>query len=249
MGCDGMTLFSANAILTVQNQNATEMNASSTPPEFQGAQLSSRFESGNGKKRANFDICEENSTEEDDCFKQGEKKKRLDIEQVRTLERNFELGSRLEPGRKLKLAKALGLQPRQIAIWFQNRRARCRTKQLEKDFDVLRQDYEAFKSVYHKLQEENKRLQDEIQRLSSVCENKKQKIKYICMDAHIGLTGNKENGDTQSEVACLKVKLEQGACQKNIPQAEGSWSEEELCSFNLDEQTGLWCDHWPQSLF
>eukprot|EP01018_Ginkgo_biloba_P015521 Gb_39722 [translate_table: standard] len=146
----------------VQNKYATTMNASSTPLEFQGAQLSSRFESGNGRKRAIFDIYEENSMVEDDCFKQGEKKKRLNIEQVRTLERNFELGSRLEPKRKLKLAKALGLQPRQIAIWFQNRRARCRTKQSEKDFDVLIQYYEAFKFFYHKLQEENKILQDEV---------------------------------------------------------------------------------------
>eukprot|EP01018_Ginkgo_biloba_P033050 Gb_00961 [translate_table: standard] len=60
-----------------QNQYAIEMNASSTPQEFQGDQFSSRFESGNGRKRENFDICEENSTEEDDFFKQGEKKKRL----------------------------------------------------------------------------------------------------------------------------------------------------------------------------
>nr|QCO76345.1 hypothetical protein [Tamarix hispida] len=70
----------------------------------------------------------------------GEKKRRLNMEQVRTLEKNFELGNKLEPERKMQLAKALGLQPRQIAIWFQNRRARWKTKQLEKDYDILRND-------------------------------------------------------------------------------------------------------------
>jgi hypothetical protein len=68
----------------------------------------------------------------DDGSQAGEKKRRLNVEQVRTLEKNFELGNKLEPERKLQLARALGLQPRQVAIWFQNRRARWKTKQLEK---------------------------------------------------------------------------------------------------------------------
>ena len=68
----------------------------------------------------------------------GEKKRRLNVEQVRTLEKNFELANKLEPERKIQLARALGLQPRQVAIWFQNRRARWKTKQLEKDYDVLK---------------------------------------------------------------------------------------------------------------
>ncbi|WOL02703.1 homeobox-leucine zipper protein HOX21-like isoform X2 [Canna indica] len=79
----------------------------------------------------------------DDASMAGEKKKRLNIEQVRTLERNFELGNKLEPERKMQLARALGLRPRQVAIWFQNRRARWKTKQLEKDYDVLKRQLDA----------------------------------------------------------------------------------------------------------
>ncbi|AQL09365.1 Homeobox-leucine zipper protein HOX21 [Zea mays] len=92
----------------------------------------------------------------------GEKKRRLNVEQVRTLEKNFELGNKLEAERKLQLARALGLQPRQVAIWFQNRRARWKTKQLEKDYDALRRQLDAVKADNDALLSHNKKLQAEI---------------------------------------------------------------------------------------
>lgn len=92
----------------------------------------------------------------------GEKKRRLNMEQVKTLEKNFELGNKLEPERKMQLAKALGLQPRQIAIWFQNRRARWKTKQLEKDYDLLKRQFDALKADNDALQSQNHKLQAEI---------------------------------------------------------------------------------------
>nr|ACG38608.1 homeobox-leucine zipper protein HAT7 [Zea mays] len=92
----------------------------------------------------------------------GEKKRRLNVEQVRTLEKNFELGNKLEPERKLQLARALGLQPRQVAIWFQNRRARWKTKQLEKDYDALKRQLDAVKADNDALLSHNKKLQAEI---------------------------------------------------------------------------------------
>ncbi|KAM7268746.1 hypothetical protein ACFE04_010912 [Oxalis oulophora] len=97
----------------------------------------------------------------------GEKKKRLNLEQVKALEKSFELGNKLEPDRKVQLAKALGLQPRQIAIWFQNRRARWKTKQLEKDYDVLKKQFEALKADNDALQAQNKKLHSELSVLKS----------------------------------------------------------------------------------
>ncbi|KAF2551782.1 hypothetical protein F2Q68_00035226 [Brassica cretica] len=73
-----------------------------------------------------------------DGSKLGEKKRRLNMEQLKTLEKNFERGNKLESDRKLELARTLGLQSRQIAIWFQNRRARSKTKQLERDYNELK---------------------------------------------------------------------------------------------------------------
>ncbi|KAF0912853.1 hypothetical protein E2562_019441 [Oryza meyeriana var. granulata] len=98
----------------------------------------------------------------DDGSQAGEKKRRLNVEQVRTLEKNFELGNKLEPERKMQLARALGLQPRQVAIWFQNRRARWKTKQLEKDYEALKRQLDAVKADNDALLSHNKKLQAEI---------------------------------------------------------------------------------------
>ncbi|CAH2040914.1 unnamed protein product [Thlaspi arvense] len=85
---------------------------------------------------------EENGDEElDEYFHQPEKKRRLTPDQVQFLERSFEVENKLEPERKIQLAKELGLQPRQVAIWFQNRRARWKTKQLEKDYEALQSSF------------------------------------------------------------------------------------------------------------
>lgn len=105
---------------------------------------------------------DEDLSEDDGSQPGGEKKRRLNMEQVKTLERNFELGNKLEPERKMQLARALGLQPRQIAIWFQNRRARWKTKQLEKDYDLLKRQFDGVKADNEALQAQNQKLQAEV---------------------------------------------------------------------------------------
>ncbi|KAL2907244.1 Homeobox-leucine zipper protein ATHB-16 [Bienertia sinuspersici] len=96
-----------------------------------------------------------------------EKKRRLSVDQVKALERNFEVENKLEPERKVKLAQELGLQPRQVAVWFQNRRARWKTKQLERDYGVLKSDFDALKQNYDSLQHDKEALLKEIKELKS----------------------------------------------------------------------------------
>ncbi|GAA0159017.1 homeodomain transcription factor [Lithospermum erythrorhizon] len=111
---------------------------------------------------------EDNANEEflDACFHQPEKKRRLSSGQVQLLERSFEVENKLEPERKVQLAKDLGLQPRQVAIWFQNRRARYKNKQLEKDYDVLKSNYDKLKSDYDHIFKENEKLKNEVHMLT-----------------------------------------------------------------------------------
>ncbi|KAI3768613.1 hypothetical protein L2E82_19443 [Cichorium intybus] len=127
---------------------------------FQGAEpLMRRSMSYSGRE-----VCEEmiggcdGETSDDDGSQLGEKKRRLNLEQVKALEKSFELGNKLEPERKRQLARALGLQPRQVAIWFQNRRARWKTKQLERDYNVLKKQLDSVKADNDALKNQNKKL-------------------------------------------------------------------------------------------
>ncbi|GMH31157.1 hypothetical protein Nepgr_033000 [Nepenthes gracilis] len=170
-----MAFFPVNLMLQTPIDNGHQ------PPPFLSSLLPTcsppDFHAGAGvaplvrKRSMSFcaiDVCEEgniNGGEEElseDGSQGGEKKRRLNIEQVKTLEKSFELGNKLEPERKLELAKALGLQPRQIAIWFQNRRARWKTKQLERDYEVLKRRFEALKASNEALYSQNQKLQEEI---------------------------------------------------------------------------------------
>lgn len=83
-----------------------------------------------------------------------DKKKRLTSEQLEALENSFQEEIKLDPERKMKLAQELGLQPRQIAVWFQNRRARWKAKQLERLYDALKQEFDAVFREKQQLQEE-----------------------------------------------------------------------------------------------
>lgn len=94
---------------------------------------------------------------------QSEKKRRLSVEQVKALEKNFEVENKLEPERKVKLAQELGLQPRQVAVWFQNRRARWKTKQLERDYGVLKANYDALKLNFGTLNQDNEALRKQVE--------------------------------------------------------------------------------------
>ncbi|KAJ4833474.1 Homeobox-leucine zipper protein ATHB-13 [Turnera subulata] len=175
MTCNGMAFFQANFMLQTpheeDHQPPTSLNPilpSCAPQDFHGVA------SFLGKRSMSFsgiDVCHEEANGEDelsdDGSQAGEKKRRLNMEQVKTLEKNFELGNKLEPERKMQLARALGLQPRQIAIWFQNRRARWKTKQLEKDYDLLKRQFEAIKADNDALQAQNQKLHAEIMALKS----------------------------------------------------------------------------------
>lgn len=83
---------------------------------------------------------------------------------MQMLEMSFEAENKLEPEKKSELAKKLGLQPRQVAIWFQNRRARYKTKQLERDFDRLKSSYDSLLADHDSLLNDNHRLRSQVNR-------------------------------------------------------------------------------------
>ncbi|XP_050260966.1 homeobox-leucine zipper protein HOX17-like [Quercus robur] len=91
----------------------------------------------------------------------GRKKLRLSKEQSSLLEDSFKIHSTLTPAQKQALSQQLNLKPRQVEVWFQNRRARTKLKQTEVDCEFLKKCCES-------LSEENKRLKKELQELRSL---------------------------------------------------------------------------------
>ncbi|OEL18059.1 Homeobox-leucine zipper protein HOX19 [Dichanthelium oligosanthes] len=98
---------------------------------------------------------------EDDDDGSTRKKLRLTKEQSALLEDRFKEHSTLNPKQKVALAKQLNLRPRQVEVWFQNRRARTKLKQTEVDCELLKRCCES-------LTEENRRLQRELQELRAL---------------------------------------------------------------------------------
>ncbi|PSS36296.1 Homeobox-leucine zipper protein [Actinidia chinensis var. chinensis] len=112
-----------------------------------------REERGGSSSRASDHDDEEN------CL--ARKKLRLSKEQSAFLEESFKEHNTLNPKEKQDLAKQLNLRPRQVEVWFQNRRARTKLKQTEVDCEYLKKYCET-------LTEENRRLQKELQELRAL---------------------------------------------------------------------------------
>ncbi|XP_037423376.1 homeobox-leucine zipper protein HOX2-like [Triticum dicoccoides] len=91
----------------------------------------------------------------------GRKKLRLSKDQAAVLEECFKTHSTLNPKQKTALANRLGLRPRQVEVWFQNRRARTKLKQTEVDCEYMKRWCE-------QLAEQNKRLEKEVAELRAL---------------------------------------------------------------------------------
>lgn len=105
--------------------------------------------------------CSRGTNSEDEDGDNSRKKLRLSKDQSVILEESFKEHNTLNPKQKLALAKRLGLRPRQVEVWFQNRRARTKLKQTEVDCEFL-------KRCCENLTEENRRLQKEVQELRAL---------------------------------------------------------------------------------
>ncbi|CAL9111034.1 unnamed protein product [Musa textilis] len=166
-------------------------------PVFGGARSALAAAEGANKRRPFFTSPEEHLEEEYYYDEQlPDKKRRLSPEQVRLLERSFEAENKLEPERKSELARKLGLQPRQVAVWFQNRRARWKTKQLEHDFDRLKSSYGSLLSDHDSLLKENDRLRSQVISLTE-----KLQSRTAASAGAAGIAGTKSDVQAAASVA------------------------------------------------
>ncbi|KAG0496912.1 hypothetical protein HPP92_001507 [Vanilla planifolia] len=97
------------------------------------------------------------------------KKRKLSDEQAKFLELSFRRERKLESKRKLTLAMELGLDPKQVAVWFQNRRAKQKSKQLEQKYHML-------KSEHEEVVEEKCQLEKEVLKLKEMISKTEEEI-------------------------------------------------------------------------
>ncbi|XP_060212211.1 homeobox-leucine zipper protein ATHB-12-like [Lycium barbarum] len=109
--------------------------------------------------------------EDSSSKKKSEDGKRFSDEQVKVLESMFKQKTKLEPRKKLELARDLGLQPRQVAIWFQNRRARWKSKQIEHEYRLLKSEFDNLAMQFESLKKEKESLLKQLQELNDQLEN------------------------------------------------------------------------------
>ncbi|XP_073158797.1 homeobox-leucine zipper protein HOX18-like [Henckelia pumila] len=108
------------------------------------------------KQGSKAEDCERNYSK-NNCSR---KKLRLEKDQIILLEESFEHHSSLTMAQKQILAERLNLKPRQVEVWFQNRRARTKLKQTEVDCEFLKKNCET-------LSDENRRLKRQLLELRS----------------------------------------------------------------------------------
>ncbi|XP_024992515.1 homeobox-leucine zipper protein ATHB-12-like [Cynara cardunculus var. scolymus] len=128
-----------------------------------------------------------------------QQQKRFSQEQIKSLEAIFQSESKLQPRKKLQIAKDLGLQPRQVAIWFQNKRARWKSKQLQTDYNILRLSYDSLSSRFDILQTQNQSLTLQLKKLQQEMEKKATS------------SSNKSMGIVVSDADSIKPPVEQSS--------------------------------------
>ncbi|KAG6405423.1 hypothetical protein SASPL_133012 [Salvia splendens] len=186
------------------------------------------------------------------------RRKRFSDDQIKSLETTFETEARPELHLKQHLASHLGLQPRQIAIWFQNKRARSKSKQIEQEYSVLKFNYDDLALQFDTLRKENQALLTQVQKLRKMADNKdceeneKNQIKLGATEIPrllLDIKGNELCMPSCEELNGRVDYLEEEAGVLNIAQiAESSLtSPENGCSFescNFLDNTGANAQWW-----
>lgn len=165
-------------------------------------------------------------------------KRRFTDEQVKSLESIFENETKLEPKKKVQVARELGLQPRQVAIWFQNKRARFKSKQLEKEYTTLKSSYNSLAKRFEDLKKEKQSLLVQIEKLKDEAEKKScntNSIERAAEDEDEKSKSVKKRDEYEVKPALSLEGSEYGGC--SMISDEGS--SENTNYFGMEEETEL----------
>ncbi|KAF8096281.1 hypothetical protein N665_0313s0047 [Sinapis alba] len=151
--------------MAILPENSSNLDLTISTPGFSSSPRSDEG-SGGGREQLKLDMNLLPSSDDDEELTHGgsaptRKKLRLTKEQSRLLEDSFRQNHTLNLKEKEILAKHLMLRPRQIEVWFQNRRARSKLKQTEMECEYL-------KRWFGSLTEQNNMLHIEVEELRAM---------------------------------------------------------------------------------
>ncbi|XP_060203962.1 homeobox-leucine zipper protein ATHB-7-like [Lycium barbarum] len=173
-------------------------------------------------------------------LKKSEIGKRFTDEQVKLLESMFKLGTKLEPREKLQLARDLGLQPRQVAIWFQNKRARWKSKQLEHEYRILKEKFDNLHMQFESLKAEKEKLLIELETLNDQLENNLARGSRSQYSKDNELYTSSENGCTDLELkdspGCSNARF----VHERVNEEDDDTAEETYNYFIPKEEAEFW---------
>ncbi|XP_038888794.1 homeobox-leucine zipper protein HDG5 isoform X2 [Benincasa hispida] len=130
------------------------------PKEENGLMMRGKedMESGSGSEQLveeNQGIEMESNINNDNIIQQNQKKKRYHrhtARQIQEMEALFKECPHPDDKQRLKLSQELGLKPRQVKFWFQNRRTQMKAQQDRSDNVILRAENETLKNENYRLQ-------------------------------------------------------------------------------------------------
>ncbi|GAB2227584.1 hypothetical protein Droror1_Dr00009409 [Drosera rotundifolia] len=186
--------------------------------------------------------------------RKSKNKRRFSDEQVRSLETIFESETKLDPRKKVQVARNLGLQPRQVAIWFQNKRARWKSKEIENNYSTLKASYDCLKAKFDATKKEKESLFLQLQELQHQLQQIQgsEGSEDSAADRSEQNTGGLvvEPTRLEEELECGGVQCSDDALSRNIAylvQDDGP----QLLNMNEHMHSSLtkWCSLDPGSLF
>ncbi|GKV27039.1 hypothetical protein SLEP1_g36246 [Rubroshorea leprosula] len=179
--------------------------------------------SGPARSRSEDEFDGGDDDEEDDKDKSKKKKRkkyhRHTAEQIREMEALFKESPHPDEKQREQLSKQLGLAPRQVKFWFQNRRTQIKAIQERHENSLLKQEMD-------KLREENKAMRDTINK--ACCPN--------CGTATTSRDGALTTEEQQLRIENAKLKAEVEKLRAVIGKYPSGGAGNNSCSAGNDDQ-------------
>ncbi|KAL2338066.1 hypothetical protein Fmac_012512 [Flemingia macrophylla] len=178
------------------------------------------------------DVEDDNENDEDDEKRKKKRKKynRHTPEQIREMEALFKESPHPDENQRHQLSKQLGLSPRQVKFWFQNRRTQIKTIQERHENSLL-------KSELERLRAESKTMRETINK--SCCPNCGTVTASIPGSMSTGKHLLIENAKLKVEVEKLRTALGKCSPRTTSPSYSAGHHDEEENRSSLDFYNGI----------